>query len=198
MNHVILFVLMYLIVPLWGMAGLADWLCHRRADIARNAGPKESLIHLLMLAEVSLPVLAGLFLEINGLVIAAMIGFLCLHRATMVWDVRYAVKHREVTFIERRVHNCLEILPLLGLLSIMALHWPQFIALFGLGAEPVRVDLSWKRDKLPTAYIGIVMVNWVLLEFLPYVQELHSGLKPGNSRRRAENETGTRNGMGGR
>jgi hypothetical protein len=39
------------VLPLWLVAGVADWLCHRKADIEHTAGPSESAMHLLMLSE---------------------------------------------------------------------------------------------------------------------------------------------------
>lgn len=47
--------LLYFIIPLWFLAGIADWLCHRATDIEHNAGIKESIIHLLMYAETGTP-----------------------------------------------------------------------------------------------------------------------------------------------
>src|SRR5438046_6993470 len=90
-------VLMYFVLPLWLLAGFADWLCHRAARIETTAGPKESLIHLLMFAELAIPITAAMALEINALVILVMIVFLFVHEATALWDVHYAVKKREVT-----------------------------------------------------------------------------------------------------
>jgi hypothetical protein len=49
----------------WLLAGVADWACHRRTGLERTTGVKESLLHLLMIAQVGLGVLAVLFLEIN-------------------------------------------------------------------------------------------------------------------------------------
>jgi hypothetical protein len=53
-------VLMYFVLPLWLFAGFADYLCHRASSIATTAGPKESLIHLLMLTEMGIPVTAAM------------------------------------------------------------------------------------------------------------------------------------------
>ena len=39
--------LLYFIMPLWFLAGLADWLCHRATDIEHTTGTKETLLHLL-------------------------------------------------------------------------------------------------------------------------------------------------------
>lgn len=59
-------ILMYFIVPLWLIAGFADWLCHRASHIEKTAGVKESALHLLQFAEIGLGLLAALFLEINA------------------------------------------------------------------------------------------------------------------------------------
>ena len=54
-EHAARLVLMYGLVPLWLLAGAGDWLCHRLTHIERNAGVRESLLHMLMLAEVLAP-----------------------------------------------------------------------------------------------------------------------------------------------
>src|SRR6266550_4572335 len=89
-------ILMYFILPLWLAAGFADYLCHRASHIEATSGPKESALHLLQFAEMALPTLASIFLEINAFVI--LLGAVCLilHEATAIWDVRYAYATREV------------------------------------------------------------------------------------------------------
>jgi Ca2+/Na+ antiporter len=82
-------VLLWFILPLWFVAGFADWLCHRATKIETTAGAKESLIHLLMFAEIGVPLLAALFFEINALIIALMIVAVLAHEATALWDVSY-------------------------------------------------------------------------------------------------------------
>jgi hypothetical protein len=57
--------LMYFVLPLWLAAGFADYLCHRASSIETTCGPKESLLHLLQFAEMAVPALAAIFLEIN-------------------------------------------------------------------------------------------------------------------------------------
>ena len=61
--------LMYVILPVWLAAGFADYLCHRAAHIERTSGWKESLLHLAQFAEMGVPVLAALMLDINAGVI---------------------------------------------------------------------------------------------------------------------------------
>jgi hypothetical protein len=175
-------VLLYFIMPLWFFAGFADWLCHRAAKIEETTGAKESLIHLLMFAEVAIPLLAALFLEINALIIALMIVAFLAHEATALWDVSYAVTRREVTPFEQHVHSFLEMLPLMAAAFVATLHWPQFLALFGAGPEPARFDLTGKQEPLPVAYIVAVLTAALLFELLPYLEELRRGLRTAHGR----------------
>jgi hypothetical protein len=43
-------ILMYFVLPVWFIAGFADWICHRATSIETASGVKESAIHALMWA----------------------------------------------------------------------------------------------------------------------------------------------------
>jgi hypothetical protein len=167
---------MYFIVPLWTAAGVADWACHRASRIEETSGAKESLLHLLMLVEVGLPVLVGIFLEITSPLFALMIVSFLMHEATALWDVAYAVTRREVTPIEQHVHSFLELIPLTAISFVAILHWPQFLALFGSGEENADCRLVAKRKPLPKRYVAGLLAVLVGLEALPYFEELLRGL----------------------
>src|SRR3954451_21386285 len=177
LNDPTLLILLYFILPLWLLAGCADWLCHRASHIERTAGAKESLLHLLMLAEIGLPLLAGIFLQINAGIIAFMIVAFFIHEATAFWDVSYAVTVRNVSPIEQHVHSFQEMIPLMAILFVVTRHWDQFLALFGFGTEPARFDLSLKEEPLPTTYVLSIMAAAFLFEVIPYVEEFVRGLK---------------------
>lgn len=164
--------LLYVIMPLWLLSGIADWACHRASRIEWTSGVKESFIHLLMLAEVSIPVLLGAFFEINALVIAVMLCAWLLHEVTAYWDVSYASRTREVTAFEQRVHDYLGAIPFMALSFILVLHWPQLLALFGMGPEPLRLSLTWKQPPLPTSYVVGLLGAIVLLDAVPFIEEL--------------------------
>jgi hypothetical protein len=170
-------VLMYFVLPLWLVAGFADYLCHRAAHIETTSGAKESLLHLVQFAEMGVPILAAMFFEINALIILVMIVAFLLHEATAYWDVRYAVSTREVTPIEQHVHSFLEMLPLMGLVLVVVLHWPQFLALLGLGSAPARFDLTLKSGPPSWTYVIVMLTLVLLFELLPYLEELVRGLK---------------------
>ena len=163
--------LMFFLVPLWLLAGIGDWVSHRRTGIERTAGPKESALHLLMLVEVGLPMLAALFFEINALVIAFMLVMLPVHEATAWWDVKYASARREIPPFEQHMHSLLEVLPLTAVLFVVAMHWDQFLALFGMGAEPASLALRLKTEALPGWYLAGLMAAVLLLAVLPYAEE---------------------------
>ncbi|WP_363213799.1 hypothetical protein [Mesorhizobium sp.] len=142
LNDPMVLILMYFVMPIWLIAGFADWLCHRATHIESTTGAKESLIHLLMFVEVGIPLLAAMFLEVNSLIIALMMVVFLIHEATAIWDVRYATTARTVSPVEQHVHSFLEMIPLMGLVSVVSLHWGQFLALFGVGALRVLASIS--------------------------------------------------------
>ena len=185
-------VLMYFVLPLWLVAGFADYLCHRAARIETTSGAKESLLHLAQLAQMGVAILAAMFFEINALVILIMIVCFVLHEATALWDVSYAHATREITPVEQHVHSFLEMLPLLALVLIAVLHWPQFLSLFGFGPEAARFELVVKQGEPPSwTYVITILVLVVLFEVLPYLEELLRGLRanrPASALRRPDRQ----------
>jgi hypothetical protein len=170
-------ILLYFVLPLWLLAGFADYLCHRASQIELSSGFKESLLHLLMLIEVAIPLLAAVFFEINALVIAAMIAGFVAHQLTALWDTTFASHRRRITPIEQQVHSFLELMPLMAMVIVFILNWPQFLSLWGLGSEAGRYELALKREPLPWTYIAAFLSAAVLFELLPYIEELVRGLR---------------------
>jgi len=135
-----------------------------------------------MLAEVTLPVLVGLFLEITPPVLGLPPASFFLHEATALWDISYAVTRREVTPIEQHVHSFLEMAPLMVLSFIAVLHWSEFRALCGLGREPPDMSIRVKDRPLPTRYVAGALGANVLFEALPYLEELYRSLRASHGR----------------
>jgi len=161
--------LMYGVVPIWLVAGLADYGCHRRSRIEWSSGLKESLLHLLQFGLVGVPLLAALLLEVNAAVLLVMLVMLLLHQAIAVWDVRYANRTRPVSPLEQHIHGVLEMNPTFGTAIVAILHWDQFIALFG-GGNAV-FNLAWKYNSLPAWYLTLVLVGVLVFGVLPYGEE---------------------------
>ena len=170
-------VLMYFVLPLWLLAGFADYLCHRASQIATTSGPMETIIHLLMLVEMAIPVTAAMALEVNALVLLVMLICWAVHEVTAVWDVVFAHDKREIKPVEQWVHGYLALLPLLSLVLVVVLNWSQFLALFGLGTEAARFDIVLREPPLPWGYVLSIIAGVMLLEVLPYLEELVRGLR---------------------
>lgn len=168
-------VLLYFILPLWLLAGFCDWLCHRATDIAHTTGRKETLIHFLMFAEAGIPLIAALLLEINALIIAVMIVLFFIHEMTALWDVNIAIASRYVSPYEQHVHSFLEMLPLMAVLLVCILHWPQFLSLFGAGDVPADFRLRMREEPLPMFYMVSLFLGIIFLELFPYAEEYLRG-----------------------
>ncbi len=178
-------VLMYFVMPLWLIAGLADYLCHRARRIEFSTGVKESAIHLLLFAEMGVPMLAALFLDVNAAVLAIMAAALVLHEATTLWDPAYAERVRGIGWIEQHVHGFLEMIPVLGLSLMVVLHWEQAFAIFGAGPQAPDWTLRLKYEPLPVAYIAIALGAAFVIDILPFIEELWRGIKARRRRRLA-------------
>lgn len=173
--------LLYVVIPAWLCAGLADWACHRATDIQTTGGTRESLLHVAQLSEVGLPLLLALFLEINALIIVAMIVGLILHQATAIWDVRWANATRTIPPIEQHVHGVLEMAPVMVFAGLAILHWP---AVLDLIEGRLSLSLVLKEQPLPIAYLVAFMVAVVAMGMVPYAEELLRCLRASRSRSR--------------
>jgi hypothetical protein len=135
------------VLPVWLGAGLADWYLHRRTHIQDTAGPLESATHLVMFAETGVPILLGLFCEVNAGVLASAYGAAAVHSGSAYFDQAYAEERRRVSPVEQHVHSLLEVCPLTAALLLTALHWDQALALTGQGKAEFGLRFK-RRDPL--------------------------------------------------
>lgn len=172
MERIALFQLLFFVVfPLWILAGLGDWWCHRRTHIETTSGLKESLMHSLMMFEIAVPVLVGLFFEITPAILLFMIGCLVLHQLTAFWDLSSTMQHRYISPLEQQVHSLLEILPLCALLIVCALNWEAVTSLTTPSAFPIK-GLQLKANPIPISYLLPLLTAITLLLVLPFGEEL--------------------------
>lgn len=180
--------LMYFVMPLWLIAGFADYLCHRARRIEFSSGARESAIHLLSFALMGVPMLAAVFLEVNAAVLAIMAVALVLHEGTTLWDLSYAQRTRGIGWVEQHVHSFLEMIPVLGLSLMVVLHWEQAFAIFGAGPHLPDWTLRLKYEPLPVPYVAIALIAALLIDLLPFVEELWRGIQARRRRRLAAAE----------
>ncbi|AKC72500.1 hypothetical protein MB84_16770 [Pandoraea oxalativorans] len=159
----------YWIIPVWLLAGFADWVCHRRSRIEENAGTKESAMHVAQMLEVGIPLMIALLFQINPIVIAIMVLGIVLHEFTALWDVHYAKQHRDISTIEQHIHSFLELLPICAVTLIIGVNAGE---LWNTLAGGVTSDLSMSPSAVPLAYTLCVLVAAVIFAALPYTEEL--------------------------
>jgi hypothetical protein len=159
--------LMYVLVPAWFVPGVADWVMHRKTRIERTSGLRESLVHALMMGEISVPVTLVLLCEVNPALLALCTATGLVHEGTAIWDVQLA-EHggREVRPAEQHIHSFLESLPFMAISALLCLHWEQ-VANRGGWLSPPRL----RRRRLPAAYLAAVFGGMAGLIGLPYAEE---------------------------
>lgn len=165
-------VLLYLLLPVWLLAGFGDWLCHRLQRIEHSTGLKESLIHVLMLAELGIGIAAVLLLQVDAAVILLLLACCIAHELTTWWDLRYAASKRRIPVAEQWVHSLQLTLPWIALVTLMVIHRDQSLALIGRGAAQADWQWRWKEPPLPAWQLGAVAMAAVVLVAVPFAQEV--------------------------
>lgn len=163
--------LLYVLMPVWLLAGFADYCCHRVWHIENSAGIKESRLHLLLLAELGVGLLSALLFEINAAVLALLVAACVSHELTFWWDLAYAASRRRIPIPEQWVHGLQQAIPWVGLAALMALHPAQALALLGLGGAEPDWDFRLKAAPLPLPYLVGFAAAALLLVLLPFLAE---------------------------
>ena len=115
--------ILYGLLPMWGITGFIDWWCHRVSRIETTSGLKESLTHSLMGIQLGIPIVLGLFFQINVLILLISIVVLLSHAFVAHWDVRYSTPLRHISAWETHVHAYMATIPLFLLLLIVIINW---------------------------------------------------------------------------
>jgi hypothetical protein len=158
-----------LVLPLWIAAGLADYFCHRAAQISKNSGTLESVFHLIQFSLVGLPVTIGLFFRSNAGFFLLCALCILLHHGAAYIDVRYANGTRKVTPLEQMVHSFLELLPITAFLLLATAEWSQFLAaVYGVEEAP---RFSFELRLMSAPYIAAILSAAFFLNFIPYLEE---------------------------
>jgi hypothetical protein len=170
-NHLLLNLILYGLLPLWGVTGFIDWCCHRATHVETTSGLKESLIHSLMGVQLGIPIVLCLMFRINVLVLLICIAMWVLHEIAAHWDVHYAAPRRKISIWEVHVHNYMATVPLYLLMLILVLNWAVARQL---------VTLQWSGQltliRLPdppggSGYLPAYLAFMAILCVFPYLEE---------------------------
>ena len=119
-------VLLYVFLPMWGIAGFVDWCCHRATKIEVTSGVKESLMHSVMGIQMGIPIVLCLLFDVNVMILIICFIVYLGHEFVAHADVHYAKDKREISIWEMHAHTYLGSLPLYMLISIIVINWQQF------------------------------------------------------------------------
>ncbi|KPK48791.1 MAG: diguanylate cyclase [Thiotrichales bacterium SG8_50] len=170
-HQLLINLILYGLLPLWGISGLADWLCHRATDIEHTSGLKESLIHSLMGIQMGIPIILCLLFYVNVGILLICIAAWLAHEIVAHWDVSYTSPIRKITIWEAHAHNYLATLPLFLLMLVAVINWEIVIKL---------VTLDWvgqfefRRIEKPhgsPTYLKNYLLFMAVVCVFPYLEE---------------------------
>lgn len=163
--------LMYVFLPLWGIAGFVDWCCHRATRIEYTSGLKETLMHSIMGIQIAIPILLCLLFDVNILILCICLIALILHELVAHWDVRFAAPRREISIWEMHAHSYLATLPLYMLSMIVIINWDVVVKLFNADwagqFQLVRLEEAHGGKGYLTGYLSFMGLFCVF----PYLEE---------------------------
>lgn len=163
--------ILYGLLPLWGVTGFIDWWCHRATRIETTSGLKESLAHSVMGVQLGIPIVLGLFFQINVLILLICLAVLLSHAVVAHWDVKYSTPMRRISVWETHVHAYMATIPLFIVLLIMVINWNVVMKL---------VTLDWQGQfsltptgnlQVTSAYRRGYLIFMAIFCVFPYVEE---------------------------
>jgi hypothetical protein len=170
-NQLLISLILYGLLPLWGITGFIDWCCHRASAIEKTSGLKESLTHSLMGIQLGIPIFLGLFFRINVLILLICLVVLLTHALVAHWDVKYSAPLREISALETHVHSYMATIPLFLLSLIFVINWEVVLKL---------VTFDWRGQfslsptpslQLTSAYRRGYLIFMAVLCVFPYLEE---------------------------
>jgi hypothetical protein len=163
--------LLYAVLPIWVLAGFGDWLMHRWQRIEDTAGWRESVLHLALVFEMGVAVMAVLLLQLTAAVFVLLLVACLLHELTVWRDLTYAAARRRIPVPEQWVHSIQIVLPWAGLAILAAIHRDQAGALLGLGNAAADWSIRLKEPPLPALEVVLAIGAALALVALPFLQE---------------------------
>lgn len=171
-NELLKHFLLFILLPLWGAAGFADWICHRLSRIEATSGVFESFIHALMGIQVGITIVLCLFFEVNVLILLICLFVWLLHEIIAHIDVKYAASRREITIWEMHAHNYLSTLPMYMLITIIVLSWPIFKQLISLEWTGKMTLKLLENPHGGGKFVGLYLLFMTIFCVFPYMEEL--------------------------
>ena len=170
-QNLLINMILYGILPLWGISGFIDWMCHRATGIEHTSGLKESLIHSLMGIQLGIPIILCLLFYVNVGILLICVAAWLAHEFVAHWDVSYTSPIRNISIWEVHVHNYMATIPLFLLMLIAVINWDITVKLVSLDwAGQFGFQRVEKPHGSPTYLTGYLTFMAVFCVF-PYLEE---------------------------
>jgi hypothetical protein len=171
-NELLLKLILYGLLPIWGITGFIDWICHMRTGIERTSGLKESLMHSLMGVQLGIPIVLCLLYRVNALILLLCILAWIAHEVVAHSDVRYATPRRRISIWEVHVHNYMATIPLYLLMLVVIINWSTAVKLLTLDLPAGEFTLQpVDRPHGSPSYLRHYLLFMSVLCVVPYVEE---------------------------
>ena len=172
-SDLVLSLILYVMLPLWGIAGFIDWACHRHTHIERTSGVKESIIHLIMGAQVGAPIIICLIFEVNILLLFLIFLVLITHEMVAHWDVHFTAPRREISIWEVHAHNYLATIPFYLTALILVRKWDVVLKLINFEwAGQFALEFRGEPIGGTPYYLPYYLSFMIAICVIPYIEEL--------------------------
>lgn len=170
-DQLLINLILYGLLPLWGITGFIDWCCHRATGIERTSGLKESLIHSLMGIQLGIPIVLCLVFYVNVAILLICLAAFIAHEIVAHYDVHYSAPLRRISIWEVHVHNYMATIPLYLLMLIAVLNWETVQRLATLDWAG---QFAFQRVEQPhgsSSYLRNYLIFMAVLCVFPYIEE---------------------------
>ncbi len=171
-HDLVLDLILYVILPLWGISGFVDWVCHRVTKIEHTSGLKESVIHAIMGIQIGIPIVVGITFQMNVLVFLICLAALVAHEIVAHHDVAYTMDKRKISIWEVHAHNYLATIPFY-LIALIAVRNPATLV------KTFTLDWAGQLELIPYAepvggagYLPWYLTFMGVICIIPYTEEL--------------------------
>ena len=170
-DDLLLKLILYGLLPLWGISGFIDWCCHRATRIEHTSGLKESLMHSVMGVQLGIPIVLCLTFQVNVLILLLCMLAWLLHEFVAHWDVAFATPRRHISIWEVHVHNYMATIPSYLLMLVLVINWETTQKLLTLDFAG---EFTFRRLEQPlgsSSYLRNYLMFMTVLCVLPYIEE---------------------------
>jgi hypothetical protein len=173
--------LLFVIYPLWLMAGAVDYWCHRRTNITATSGVVESLLHVAQFATIAILFAMAVLLQPTVAMIVVITLVSVLHLVLSYVDVAYTQRKRYISPLEQHAHGFLDVLPIAAvcLLAILALSDPLSDPAAGTG-------FVTRLEDLRAGEIAWLLGSFAIIAGGPVIEEFLRTATGASSQRKAE------------